>query len=220
MGALLLCPWSRGQSPGRLDVGLWQRGGLGITCRLMSPHSGVVLALLALLALAGVSKLLRPVPTAGALRIAGLPSSVILVRLLGMAEVTVGMAGFITGLPVWALAASLLYGSFAVFVIYALNRRLPISSCGCFGATETPPSALHVIVNVTAVLVLLGASMFPIGPWGGIGEQSLRYAIPFVILVGAVVLLLYGLLAVLPLVGRRARTTTVGLSLTRRTQQP
>lgn len=185
----------------------------------MSPHSGVVLALLALLALAGISKLLRPIPTVGALRLAGFPSSVLLVRCLGLTEVTVGVAGVITGSPVWALAAALLYGSFAFFVIYALNRRLPISSCGCFGATETPPSALHVIVNLTAVLTLIGATMFPIGPWGGMGDESLRYAIPFVILVGAVVLMLYGLLAVLPLVGRRPVTATVRLSPTRRTHQ-
>lgn len=180
----------------------------------MSPHAGIVLALMVLLVAAGVGKVYRPIPTAGALRLAGLPSSMILVRLLGAVEIGVGVGGIVTGGPIAALSGAVLYGSFALFVIYALRRRLPLASCGCLGATETPPSVTHVVVNLGAVVALVVGAMFPIGPWGSIGEEA-DLVVPFVFLTGATVFLLYGLIAVLPLVGRRPITTLLELSPTR-----
>ena len=49
------------------------------------------------------------------------------------------------------------YALFAVVVAAALRSGKPISSCGCFGKVDTPPSALHVVLNVVAAGVAAGA---------------------------------------------------------------
>ena len=180
----------------------------------MSPHAGIVLALMVLLVAAGVGKVFRPVPTAGALRLAGLPGSINLVRMLGVFEIAVGVGGIASGGAIAAVTAAILYASFGGFVIYALRRRLPISSCGCLGATDTPPSITHVVVNLFAMLALTAGAIFPIGPWGGAGSEP-DLAVPLVVLTAVTVYLLYGLIAVLPLVGRRPVPTMLELSPTR-----
>lgn len=136
--------------------------------------------------------------TAGALRVARLPHRVLLVRALGVAEVAVGVSGVVLGTWIPAAAAAVLYAGFAWFVVNALRKRLPISTCGCFGADETPPSIYHVVVNVAAVLVMVLAVISPIGPWGGIIELTFWQAVAFVGFTAVSVYLLYGILAVLP----------------------
>ena len=105
----------------------------------------------ALLLVSGGAKLADPAPTAGALRVAGIFSSNGAVYTLAVAEIATGVASLIGGgsWGGWPLAA--LYGGFGIFVAVALRRRLPISSCGCFGKADTPPSILHVLLNVAGV---------------------------------------------------------------------
>ncbi len=170
----------------------------------MPAHSGPTIAFFALLVLAGGMKLVRPDLTSGALRAAGLPHSPILVRGLGTAEVVVGVSGIVLGASVPALLAVALYAGFAWFVIHALRHRLPISSCGCFGAADTPPSINHVVVNLGAVVVLAIAALRPIGPWGSIDELGVGLGIAFVLFTAGTVVILYGILAVLPLVRPRS----------------
>lgn len=165
----------------------------------MLAHSGPTLALLGLLALAGGMKVASPDLTAGALRAAGLPHSRPAVRALGVLEVSIAVSAIILGSAVTAAGAAILYAGFAAFVIHALRHRLPISSCGCFGATDTPPSLNHLIVNIAAVVVLIVATVFPIGPFGGIDQLTAGQAIAFVGLTAVSVYMLYGILAVLPL---------------------
>lgn len=166
----------------------------------MLAHSGPTLALLGLLALAGGMKVARPDLTSGALRAAGLPDSRSAVRGLGLTEVALGVIGIILGSALVAFFTAVFYAGFAWFVIHALRHRLPISSCGCFGAAETPPSINHVVVNIGAVMVLLIATIRPIGPWGGIDQLSAGQAVAFVGFTAVTIFLLYGVLAVLPLV--------------------
>jgi len=182
----------------------------------MLAHSGPALAFLGLLALAGGMKALSPKLTAGALRAAGLPDSQVVVRGIGVTEVLVGVAGIVLGNSIAAYAAAAFYAGFAGFVIHALRNRLPISSCGCFGAAETPPSITHVIVNIGAVLVLLAAGLFPIGPWGGIDSLSAGLAVAFVGFTAVTIYMLYGVLAVLPRgQPQRTRETMISFSPTR-----
>jgi hypothetical protein len=165
----------------------------------MVAHSGPVIALLALLALAGVYKVADPVPTSGALRAAGLPSSIHLVRALGVVEIAVGTTGILAGSALASLAGAVLYAGFLVFVLEALRRRLPISSCGCLGAAETPPTVAHVMVNLTAVVTLALGSLFPIGELGGLLDVPVMEAVAFLLFIAATVYLLQAVLTVLPL---------------------
>ena len=175
----------------------------------MPPHSGLVIAFLALLVLAGFYKLVDPVPTSGALRAAGLPASMHLVRLLGIFEIVVGVAGVVWGGAVVSLIAAGLYAGFLVFVVEALRRRLPISSCGCLGAADTPPTVAHVVVNSGAVLTLLLGFVSPIGPLGGIHSLPIAEGVAFTLFLSATVYLLQGILTVLPMREAQRRTTSL-----------
>lgn len=163
------------------------------------------MALMLLLLIAGIQKIFDPTSTSGALRAAGLPSRRILVRTLGGVEVVVVAAWLVSGGRLPALAAALLYAGFAWFVVNALVRKLPISSCGCLGSTETPPTVIHVVMNTFAVAMLLSAVIFPISPMGGLVGAEWRLVLPYMLMVGVSVYMLYALLTVLPLVSQAPR---------------
>ena len=115
----------------------------------------------ALLLVSGGAKLADPGPTSGALRIAGLVSSSGVVYTLAVAEIATGAASLLAGgaLAGWAMA--LLYGGFGWFVAFALRRHIPISSCGCFGKVDTPPSVVHLLLNAAGLAVGLWAALRP-----------------------------------------------------------
>lgn len=99
---------------------------------------------------AGFAKVRDPAPTIGALVAASVrvPRSAVLG--LGTLEIAAGLAVLVAGGVLAGAATAALYGSFALFVGVALQRNLPVQSCGCFGRGDTPPSALHVVVNLAA----------------------------------------------------------------------
>ena len=116
----------------------------------MSALAGPFLAVVALLGVAGATKVHRPATTARALRAMGLPSSPALVRAGAAVEVVVAVGALLWASPPWALAVALSYAAFAGFVLAALRRGLPLSSCGCIGGKDTPPTAGHVVLNLAA----------------------------------------------------------------------
>jgi hypothetical protein len=181
----------------------------------MLAHSGPVLALLVLLALAGFQKLTDPSPTSGALSAAGLPSSRGIVLALGASELTLGTAAIVLGGRWLPLAAAFLYLGFAAFVANALAKKLPIRSCGCFGAVDTPPGKIHLIVNVLAAGVLAIAFFEPIDFVAQLTAAELGEAVAFLVLTAAAVYLLYALLAVLPLASAARREAPVQFVLSR-----
>jgi hypothetical protein len=169
--------------------------------------SGPVLVLTALLALAGGFKLQRPAPTAGALRAMHLPNRLAYVRALGAAELVLGVAALVTGArPLLALTAAA-YLAFAAFVAAALLSGSPLQSCGCFGQLDTPPSAVHLTVNVTAAVVLLIAAAGNLPKPADVLADQPWHALPFVFLVLVSLELSYLVLTLLPavLVPARAR---------------
>lgn len=99
------------------------------------------------LVLSGAVKLNDPTPTSRALRAARLPSSLMAVRALGVLEIAAASAALTTRARPGAVPVAVLYIGFTGFVFYALAKRLPIASCGCFGKADTPPSALHAVFN-------------------------------------------------------------------------
>lgn len=180
--------------------------------------SGPFLAISALLVVAGTMKVYRPKFTVGALRAARLPAGPSLVRGLGLGELVVGIGAIVTGSPIWAAAVAVFYIGFAGFVIHALRSGIPISSCGCFGSPDTPPSVGHVVLNSTATVVALAVAAAPVGPWGGLPGVDAGTAAAFLLFAGATVYLLYAVVDVLPQrLSNDRRLPIIPLSAPRRT---
>jgi hypothetical protein len=164
----------------------------------MGAWAGPFLIAAVLLAGAGLAKAVEPVATVGALRGFGVPVGPGVVRAGGTAEVAIAVIAAATGKPVAALAVAASYVLFTAFVVAARVRRLPIGSCGCFGKIDTPPSALHVVVNLGAVVAAIGVAA---GDGGGLravlAAQPLG-AVPFVVLVAVGAYAAFTALTVVP----------------------
>ena len=141
--------------------------------------AGPFAAAAVLLVVAGVSKIRRPRDTARALTLLGLPVRDWGVRLIGVGEVALGAAALIV--DHWAVAAllALAYAAFAAVVGLALARGGPLSSCGCFGRPDTPPTRLHLGLNLGAVAVAATAP----APLVAVASEDSARAVPFVALV-------------------------------------
>jgi hypothetical protein len=166
------------------------------------------LAAAGLVALAGWHKLARPAGTTQALRTQGLPSAAALVRLLGAAELAAAAAAF-AGLREGALALALLYAGFTGFVLLALLRRRALSSCGCFGRPDTPPSSWHVAVTASAAVC---AGLTAAGTSSGVPvllDAGAAIAPGLLLAAAVVTLLAWALLAELPPVLAAARRRPV-----------
>jgi hypothetical protein len=111
----------------------------------------VLAAAAALLVVTGVAKLLRPAAAAAALGAITLrfgPRGDLAGRALGTVEVVVGLTTLLT--RVWPAAAltAALYLGFAAFVVLALRPDRGVASCGCSGQVDTPPTRVHVVVDL------------------------------------------------------------------------
>ncbi len=164
----------------------------------MTVMAGPFAVAAALLAIGGVMKAFRPDDTANALRGVGLPGWPVLVRVGGAVEVVIGVSAFVTGATVSAVLVALSYLVFLGFVLAALRRDVPIASCGCFGKADTPPSRVHVGVNLAAVAAAVTVALDPgVGIVDTIRGQPLA-GIPYVLLVGLGVSLVFVALSSLP----------------------
>ena len=160
--------------------------------------AGPFAALALLLAIAGAAKAVRPLNTARALRAAGLPSSASLVRLLGAGEAVLAIVALAVAGPIPAALVAISYASFAAFVGYAKARGLAISSCGCFGKPDTPPTNAHIVVNAGAALLAVAAAVSPgRSPLGELA-RSPGAGVPFAALVLVIAALGYLALAEWP----------------------
>jgi len=114
-----------------------------------------------LLVLAGALKLVDPSGTVGALRALGVVVDDARVRVLAGAEMALGALALAVANEVIALAVALSYAGFALVIVVALVRELPIDSCGCLGRLETPPGGRHLVVVGVALLGALGEAAEP-----------------------------------------------------------
>ncbi len=111
------------------------------------------------LVVAGVAKTLRPGDTARALEAARLPGGSGLVRVGALVEAGLGGWALVSAAPAPMLAVAGSYAGFAIFLVVAMARGLPVSSCGCFGEPDVPPTWLHVGVDVAAGIAAMGAAV-------------------------------------------------------------
>lgn len=169
----------------------------------MAALAGPFLLSSALLGAGGALKVCRPDTTARALRSVGVPASATLVRLGAAAEVVVALGALATGArPVAALVAASYLG-FAAFVVAALRADVPLSSCGCFGGQDTPPTAVHLALNLGAAVVAAAIALGWAGSGGGLAavadmEGSFLLKAAFVVSTAVAAWLAYVALTVLP----------------------
>ena len=131
----------------------------------MSVLDGAFWVVSLVLLASGVTKLLDPAPLGTALvelgvLPAGEPARGALAgRVLGAIELLVGGAALVVGGRLTAVLVTLSYLVFTVIV--AASWRRGLRSCGCFGASSSPPAALHVALNAVSTCVALGAVLAP-----------------------------------------------------------
>ena len=153
-----------------------------------------------LLVVAGVLKFRRPDYTVGALRSVGLPASTTGARVLGAAELGLGLAAGLAGHPLLLGLVSLAYAAFAGFVARALAVGGAVASCGCVGRPDTPPTAAHLAVtgglSVAAAVAAVQAAISS-DPWVTSGPVTGR-TLALLALTGLATWLTWLALAVLP----------------------
>jgi hypothetical protein len=159
---------------------------------------GAYLAAVSLLAAGGAAKILRPSGTARALSQLGVPIGEWPVRAGAAAEVA--LAGWVVlwggTAPAAGVAAS--YLGFAGFVTAALVRRTPLSSCGCFGEPDAPPTVTHALLNVGAGVAAVAAAVSYHPSLAVAVRTQPAGGIPFVLLTGISAYLGYVAMVVLP----------------------
>jgi hypothetical protein len=147
---------------------------------------GLYLVAAGLLVVAGVAKALHPDDTARALaaltprgRAApSLGSARRLVRAVASAEAALGIAALTLPRPLTAALVALSYAAFGVVVAYARRRGGPLATCGCFGRPDTPPTRVHLALDLAlAVAAAVTAARAPLQgtllgelarqPWAG-----------------------------------------------------
>lgn len=160
---------------------------------------GWFFATAALLVVSGIRKVIDPAPTSGALQAAGLPHHLALVLGLGVFEVGVGAGNLLVSNSVLVWAQATLYAAFAVFVLWALRQRIPIASCGCFGKPATPPTRLHVVVNVAALVGASGHAITETPSLASVLASQSLAGVPYLGFIALGTYCLYLLLGELPL---------------------
>jgi len=146
--------------------------------------TGLFFAAAGLLVLAGLQKAVDPAPLVRALRSVGLRVPSIVVRGFALVEIAVGAGSVVTGNG-WAVAAS--YAVFTGFVVMAKVRGGVLSSCGCFGKQDVPPTWVHA--GVTSGLAL-----------GALGGATVAVNLALLVATAAVAATAYLAMALLPLV--------------------
>src|SRR3954469_12968184 len=126
----------------------------------------------ALLAVGGAPKVLDPANTVGALRSVGARVPPMTVRLFGAVETALGIATFVTGARALAALVALSYAGFSAFLVVALRKGGAVSSCGCVGRADTPPTRSHLAVTAGLALTSLLAAVA-----GGDGLASMSWSV-------------------------------------------
>jgi hypothetical protein len=154
---------------------------------------GPYLVACGLLVIAGVAKAVRPDDTARALvQLAaagpsaatgdgaarhrhrpGLRAARSAVRAGATAEAVLGAVALVLPRTGTAAAVAVSYLAFAAFVALAMVRGGVLATCGCFGRPDTPPTAIHVAVNL--VLAASAAAVAAAAPSTGTVAGVLRH---------------------------------------------
>ena len=163
-----------------------------------------------LLVLASLTKIVRPGNTSRALmelkqvwscQRDGLDLSKInmAIRFGALLEGAIGLGALVYGSPVVVLLSGVSYLVFGAFVGLAYKQVSVVSTCGCFGEIDSPPTISHLILNIVLGGFCLAYALS--GGSYGIGRiltGQPYYALPFVVVMVVGVYAAYLLIAVLP----------------------
>jgi hypothetical protein len=169
-----------------------------------SAATGLVAVGAALLILGGAPKVVRPGDTARALARMGLPSARLLVRGGGAVETAIGLAALLVGGAVPAALVAASYVGFSVVVLRALRSGDALSSCGCFGRPDTPPTRAHVAVTGGLALGAGWAAAASAPALAAIVADAPGTGLPLLLLVAVTTGLAWLALAVLPVLSAPA----------------
>jgi hypothetical protein len=117
------------------------------------------------------------------------------VRALAAAEVAVGLWAIAAPSRIPALLVCSAYLAFTVFVAHALRRGGFLTSCGCFGKADTPPTRSHLAV--TGAAAVAAAAVVAV-PESATWPESVPGAVGTAALAGLIAFLAWQVLAVLP----------------------
>ena len=153
-----------------------------------------------LLGVAGLPKVRDPGDLVRAVRSVGMPFGRSAVRVFAVAEVLVAAAAVVVPSRLTAALLALMYAGFTAFVVTALRRGGVLSSCGCFGKADTPPTRAHALVTGAASLVgvLVALARPGAGAWSELRDSGAGVVIGFLALVALVAFLAWQVMAVLP----------------------
>jgi hypothetical protein len=124
-----------------MDVPVMSLAGLAVPPFLVA--AGLLLA-------SGGAKLLRPDPAVRALGEARLPGGSRAIRMLGCLEAAIGGACLAVPGRIEAALLAVLYLGFAAFLVRLRQAGGADRSCGCVGGRDTPPSFMHVALDLLA----------------------------------------------------------------------
>ena len=108
-----------------------------------------------LLVCAGVMKAARPDDTAravlpllaGSPALRSLPQLRRMVRLGAATEAALGVVALVLPRPLTASLVAVSYVAFTGYVLYVRSRGGALTSCGCFGTPDGPPTILHATLT-------------------------------------------------------------------------
>ena len=139
--------------------------------------AGPFLAAAGLLVVAGVPKIIDPLPLVRALRTAGMPAGRVLVRAFAIAEVAIGGWALVAPGRLSAALVAAAYLVFTAFVARVLTRGGVLGSCGCFGKPDTPATRTHLALTGGAALTALAVTIdAPSGVWSDVDPAGLTTA--------------------------------------------
>ena len=139
--------------------------------------AGPFLAAAGLLVVAGVPKIVDPLPLVRALHAAGMPAGRLLVRAFAVAEVGVGGWALTAPGRLSAALVAAAYLVFTAFVARVLGRGGVLGSCGCFGKPDTPATRSHLALTAVAALTALAVAVdAPVRVWSAVDTAGLTTA--------------------------------------------
>jgi hypothetical protein len=124
---------------------------------------GLYLIASGLLVAAGAAKAAKPDDTARAMvaLVPGTPSLRLVrwaVRVGALAEAALGLVALVFPRPATAALVALSYLCFFGVVAFARRRGGPLATCGCFGRPDTPPTGLHLVIDLALAVAALAVA--------------------------------------------------------------
>jgi len=140
----------------------------------------VFLVACALLAVSGIWKLRAPASARASLQAVGVAVPLVAVRLIGVAEVALGVVAALRPGPLTAALVSGAYGAFLFTTVRLLGVEGD-ADCGCFGAASAVVSRSHAVLNLVACVCAALAAAFPPPGVAWIANRSPLVAVTLVV---------------------------------------